>query len=136
MNMRKYYLFIIDKNFKSIYLKNTDILYQTIRNLYTIKNEDLRFGISIYNQIFKTFNKKLLIKYLREKYNLKSDKDKYYLVNGKEEILIKFNYSCVIIYSNINIPSIFKILYLYNKNIFVVDFKNEDYFWLVKETLK
>ena len=134
--MRKYYLFVIDKEFKNIYLKNTDVLYQTLYNLYNLKKDDLRFGISIYNQICKTFNKRLLIKYLKEKYNLKSRKDKFYLINKKEELLIKINYSCVIIYTNVNIPNIFKIMYLYNKNIFAVDFKNEDYFWLTKETLK
>ena len=130
--MRKYYLFVIDKEFKNIYLKNTDVLYQTLYNLYNLKKDDL----SIYNQICKTFNKRLLIKYLKEKYNLKSRKDKFYLINKKEELLIKINYSCVIIYTNVNIPNIFKIMYLYNKNIFAVDFKNEDYFWLTKETLK
>lgn len=134
--MKKYYLFVIDKEFKSIYLRNTDVLYQTLYNLYKIKKDDLRFGISIYNQICKTFNKRLLIKYLKEKYILKGNKDKFYLINNKEEILIKINYSCVIIYTNVNIPNIFKIMYLYNKNIFIVDFKNENYFWLTKETLK
>lgn len=134
--MRKYYLFIIDKDFKNVYLKNTDVLYHTLYNLYKLKKDDLRFGISIYNQLCKIFNKKLLIKYLKEKYNLKSTKDKFYLISNKEELLIKINYSCVIIYTNVNIPAMFKIMYLYNKNIFVVDFKNEDYFWLTKESLK
>ena len=36
--------------------------------------------------------------------------------------------------SNINHPYIFKILNIYNKNIFVCDFNNRDYFFL-KETI-
>lgn len=134
--MRKYYLFIINKEYKDIYLKNTEVLYQTLYNLYRLSKEDLRIGISIYQQICSTFNKKILIKYMREKYNLKEGKDKYHLVNLKEEILIKINYSCVIIYTNTNLPAIFKVMYLYSKNIFITDFQNEDYFWLTRETLK
>lgn len=134
--MRKYYLFIINKEYKEIYINNTNVLYQTLYNLYKLRKDDLRIGFSIYNQICKTFNKKIIIKYLKEKYNLKSKKDKFYLESKKEELLIKINYSCVIIYTNVNIPKIFKVLYLYNKNIFVVDFKNEDYFWLTREKLR
>lgn len=133
--MRKYYLFIIKGEYKDLYIKNSKSLYDTLNNLYRLKIEDLRMGVSVYNQICNLFNPNLLINYVKDKYNLKERKNKYFLKNGNEEILIKFNYSCVIIYTNRNIPKILKVLYLYNKNIFVVDFKNEDYFWLVKETL-
>lgn len=134
--MRKYYLFIINKDYKSVYLNNTNVLYQTLYNLYKLSFDDLRIGVSIYNQICKTFNKKILVKYFKDKYNLKRKKDKIYLVSGKEEIIVKINYSCIIIYTNVNVPKIFKVLYLYSKDIFITDFNNEDYFWLTKETFK
>ena len=134
--MRKYYLFIINKDYKSIYSSNSNTLYQMLYNLYKLSFDDLRIGFSIYNQIWKTFNKKILMNYFKEKYNLKKKKDKIYLVNNKERIIIKINYSCVVIYTNVNIPKILKILYLYSKDIFIADFNNEDYFWLTKETLK
>ena len=133
--MRKYYLFIIKGEYKDLYIKDSKSLYNALNNLYRLKIEDVRMGISVYNQICNLFNPDLLINYVKDKYNLKERKNKYLLKSGNEEILIKFNHSCVIIYTNRNIPKILKVLYLYNKNIFVVDFKNEDYFWLVKETL-
>ena len=133
--MRKYYLFLIKQNSKEIYLKNNLVLYQTLFNLYKLKLDDCRIGISIFNQICDIFNKEIIINYMKDKYNLKI-KDKYLLTNTKENILIKLNHSCVIIITDCNIPNILKTLYLYSKNIFVVDFQNEDYFWLSRETFK
>ena len=69
--MRKYYLFIINKDYKSIYSSNSNTLYQMLYNLYKLSFDDLRIGFSIYNQICKTFNKKILMNYFKEKYNLK-----------------------------------------------------------------
>lgn len=132
--MRKYYLFVIKKDIKDIYRKNSKSLYAILYNLYKLKGDDIRMGSSIYYQLCHVFSKDILINYMKEKYHLKK-KDKYFLNNKYEEIFIKFGYSCVIIYSTSNIPRIFKILYLYNKNIFVADFKNDDYFWLTKETI-
>lgn len=134
--MRKYYLFTIKKEFKAVYYNNAKVLYQTMYNLYKLPYKDYKIGLSIYNQICMPFNKKLLINYFKNKFSLKDYKDKYCLINKDEKIFICFNYSCVIIYSNRNIPSVFKYLYLYNKNIFVVDFDNNDYFWLIKDTIR
>ncbi|MEG0826368.1 MAG: hypothetical protein RR404_02735 [Bacilli bacterium] len=134
--MRKYHLFIIRSDFKESYYKNSKVLYQTLFNLYKLKSEDCRIGVSIFHQICNLFNPDLLINYIKEKYKLKSKKNHYFLINNEERTFVNFNYSCTIIYTNKNIPFIFKILYLYNKNVFIVDFENEDYFWLRKETFK
>lgn len=134
--MRKYYCFIIKKDFKEVYIRNSEVLYQTLYNLYKIKKEDYRIGLSLYNQICSPFYPDFLIDYIKDKYHLKKRKHKYLLQTTNEKVLILLKYSCVILISDVNLPAILKILYLYNKNIFVVDFKNHDYFWLTKEFLK
>ena len=50
-----------------------------------------------------------------------------------EETYIRIKPSCVIIYSNVNFPQILKIFNIYNKNIFVCDFEQKDFFWLNRQ---
>jgi hypothetical protein len=52
---------------------------------------------------------------------------------------LELNYSCAVVKTSVNIPEIMRVLNIYNKNIFVCDFENSDYFWLkdyFKATIK
>lgn len=133
--MRKYYLFIINEEFKKIYEKDIEGLFEILYNLYSLDKNDVGMGISIYNQVCNIFDKKIIINYLKNKYNLKKRKDNLCLYNNQETVFIKLRYSHIEIYSSNNIPGIFKIFYLYSKNIFIIDFENHDYFWLTKKLL-
>ena len=120
--MRKYYIFnIIDKE---SYYNDQDILYKLLYTMYNMQN--LNYGIVLYNRICKIVDISCISNYLENKYKIKRHKNKYLLYNH----LIELNKSHIVIKSKINIPKIFNILNIYSKNFFVIDFKNEDYFWL------
>ena len=131
--MYKYYLFIIKKEVYSAYYNNMDILFSTLRNLYYSSNNELSYGLSIYNQICDIFNKNILKDYFKNKNSkyIKEIKNKF-LIKDKngENSLINIRSSCLIIKTNSKLPIFLKIINYYNKYIFVRDFKNGRYFWL------
>lgn len=130
--MRKYYLFAIKKDFYKSYYKNSEILYETLSNLYYLRQQNISYGLSIYNQICDVFNKDILINYFHIKNGLYiKKKNKKILVDNienTEKYIIQINYSCIIIYSN-KLPIILRLFNYYNPRIFICDFENNDYFW-------
>lgn len=124
--MRKYYLFIIKDKYKN---RN---VFNTLNNLYNVKGNNLSYGLKVYNEICDVFDKDIISNYLEKRFQtiVKLKKDKYYINGTKERDLITLKYSTVIIMSNINFPLILRTFNCYNKNIFVCDFDNQDYFWL------
>lgn len=135
--MRKYYLFIIKNDYFKTYKNNPKVLYKTLYNLYKIKQIDVTYGLSLYDNLCNVNSKKLLINYIKKKYEyemLSSKIIKLKLPN--EKTIIQINYSCIIIITNVNVPEFFKVLNIYNKRMFVCDFINQDYFWLSEQINK
>ncbi len=127
--MRKYNLFLIKDEYVKSYSNNRIILFKTLKNLYEIKT-NVNYSLSIYNQICNVFDKKLLLYYFHNKKAFINDNNLFYLNTQKEESVIKINYSALTLATNNNFSDIFKILKIYNQNIFVCDFLNNDYFWI------
>ena len=128
--MYNYYLFIINNNAYKLYKKNPKYLYDIFYTLYKLKNKDLIYGINLYKNICDIFSVKLLSNYFKERFNYKIINNYIFINNRNKNIKIKLNYSRVIIKSNIKLPDILQIFNIYNKRIFVIDFKNNKYFWL------
>ena len=119
-----YYFFIIKDDF---FKNNSEYLYEILYKLKIMHKENYNYGISLYYNICKLFNKKALVHYMKSKTNLKYSNNKFYLD--------KYNYfeirsSCCIINNDKYIREILCILYIYNKNIFICNFDKEEYFWL------
>ena len=131
--MRKYYLFIIKKEYYNLYRNNSESLYKTLENLFFMKNNNISYGISIYNQICQTFNVDVLDNYFhtRKNFYIRRNKRKIlvdsYLEN--ERYIIELMYPCAIIYCNKNLPKVLKILNYYDPRIFICNFDNKDFFW-------
>ncbi len=122
-NMRKYYLFI--------YKNNSKLLYTILETLYSLKMDNVNYGVELFNQVCDTFSVRLLNNYIKEKYAYKLiNKKLIKLLSNDETTTISIRYATTIIITNKNMPAIFKIFNIYNKKIFVVDFYNKDYFWL------
>lgn len=119
-----YYLFIIKDN----YFKNNDkYLYEILYKLKTIHKENYSYGISLYYNICSLFDTNALKHYIKSKTNFKFKNNKFYLD--------KYNYfevrkSCCVINNDKYLKEILCIFYIYNKNIFICNFDNNDYFWL------
>jgi len=122
--MREYNLFVIKGEYLNIYKNNPGQLFELLKKLYCM-NKNLNYGITFYEQLCNYITIDTLRYYLNTKYNL-SNYNKYYL----EKTYIELKPSRIILKSKNNIPSIIKVFNCYNRNIFVCDFINNDYFWL------
>ena len=131
--MRKYYLFLIQKDFVPIYERHSMILYQTLENLFYLKEEDFRYGITLFEQLCRPFPIEVLTDYMDKRFEQKivKKKNKYLFVHkNNEKSLLCFYNACIILFSTHNFPKVLKIFDIFSKNIFICDFKNRDYFWL------
>ena len=133
--MRKYYLFVIKKEFSRVYQENADTLYKTLENLYKINPKNYNYGISLYKQLCLPFNVEVLSNYFTHQPLIKkiNNKNKFFYRSRKEFTIVKINYSCCIVISSLNLASILKLFDYYSKDVFVCDFENKDYFWLSKQ---
>ena len=124
--MREYNLFIIKKEYYDYYRKNPLFLFDTLKKLYTLK-EDFNYGISLYSQLCERINTFNLKYYLNRKYHLDNERtfyiDKSFVELKHTRIIIRCKYDSKIINDFSNYSSCF----------FVCDFVNNDYFWLNKK---
>ena len=138
--MRKYYLFIIKKEFRNVYKLNAQILYFTLENIYQLKNDYFVYGISIYNQLCNVFDTEIVSNYLikKNKKYIKKHGNTFYVndIYAGEKSCLQVNHSCIVLKTHCNLPYIMQIFKWYNDNIFVCDFENKDYFWLSDKVTK
>ena len=119
-----YYLFVIKDEF---FKENSNYLYNILYKLKTMHKENYIYGINLYNSICSIFDTDALNYYIRKKLKLSKKGNRFYLD--------KYNYfdirkSCCIINGDRYLREILCIFYIYNKNIFVCNFDNSEYFWL------
>ena len=126
--LRKYYLFEIRNEFYNVYKKNPYVLYKTLENLHNLKNENLYYGITLFKQICENINKYEINLKLNQ--YIKINKDRYLVNEFAEESIIEVKNTYIFYNTNLNLPNSLSNIYDKNRHIFIVDFKNEDYFWL------
>lgn len=124
--METYYIFNIKKEIYEIYKKNPKSLYRILFNLKNMKKQDINLGLSIYNEICNIINKKKITKYINLLPIIKTKNNKY-LIN-KNMIII--NPSRIIMKTNEINEDIIYTLNNYNKNLFMCNFKKNEYYWL------
>lgn len=128
--MFQYHLFIINNNAYKIYKDNPKYLYEILNTLSKLKGKDLIYGINLFKSNCDIFSVRLLNNYLKERYYIGKNKDYIILKNKNEITKLKIKHSRVIIKSNIKNPNILKIFNIYNKRIFIINFKENTYKWL------
>lgn len=122
--MREYNLFVIKQEYTNIYQNNPLHLFEILKKLYSM-NKNINYGITFYEQLCNYIGIDTLRYYLNTKYNL-NNYSRYYI----DSTFIELKPSRIVLRSKSNIPNIIKVFNCYNRNIFVCDFKNNDYFWL------
>ena len=132
--MRTFYIFKINNMFQSFYSDKSNILYKMFNEIYISKDEDIFNSFRLFEQITIPFNKKILDNYIV----LRHGNDLYY--NRKESIhtinsayevsKLCVNTTYLKIKSNKNINSFIKDIIDTKESVFVIDFKNKDYFWI------
>ena len=131
--MRTYYIFKINKYFAYIYKKWPYKMYKIIEELYYTKEYDMLISYKYYKKFAVEFNKLAINEYI---YNINKKHTNYqrdnnvHLIQNENYNRLTINTTCMILKTN-DIYSIFlNDLNMYLDNIFICDFKNNDYFWL------
>ena len=124
--MKKYYIFSINREFYEVYKKNTDVLYKTLLNLYNLDINEAHFGISVFNQLCNPINKDIVKNHFHVK-------ESTFQINY--DAILKINPSCMILNAENEIPIDFLNLNYYEAPLFMIDFKNKNYFWLTVDKM-
>lgn len=132
--MRTYYIFKINNGCNTLYNKKTSNIYKILNRINDLEISETYKAINIYRKIIKPINKDR-IEYLITKKHMN---DFYYkkinncheLKNAKEKSIMFINKTYIKIVCSSNISSFFKDIYMIDKDLFVIDFKYKDYFYI------
>lgn len=136
--MRTYYAFIIKDSLMHFYTKKPYSLYRILEQIYNLKNNDIVLGYRLLEQVTTPFGVKKTNKFIYTRHydelSYSKDENSHIIKNlySDEITLLRVFNSHVRIRSNTNYSSFFNSIRQYNKNIFVCDFQNKDYFWMDK----
>ena len=140
--MRTFYIFKINNMFQTFYNDKSSILYKMFNEIYNSKSEDLINNFRLFEQITLPFNKKIFNNYILLRHGndlYYSRKDSIHTISSAYEISrLSVNQTHLKIKTNKNINSFMKDIMATKERVFVIDFKNKDYFWIneiEKETL-
>lgn len=137
--MRVYYLFKINDSFSKLYYNKTYYLYKMLEQISKSSQNDFIISYRLFSQMATAYNKVEINGniYKAFEYNDKYMKtlNKHILNDGVEKTKLTVYNTYIKIRTNQNLTSFFKVLNK-EKNIFVCDFNNKDYFWLSKVSSK
>lgn len=134
--MRVFYIFNIKPEFKYLYKDSPSSLFNILKQLYYLKDDDIRYGKSLFNQLVNGIDKYDVDNYIFIKFHQKMDYSKknniHYLNN-----LYKNEISRLIVkkaYIKLEIENensyFFDILSEINSNLFACNFEYLDFFWI------
>lgn len=137
--MRVYYLFKINDSFSKLYYNKTYYLYKMLEQISKSSQNDFIISYRLFSQMATAYSKVEINSniYKAFEYNDKYMKtlNKHILNDGVEKTKLTVYNTYIKIKTNQNLTSFFKVLNK-EKNIFVCDFNNKDYFWLSKVSSK
>jgi hypothetical protein len=132
--MRTFYIFKINNGFNSLYNKRTSNVFKILNRINNLDIKETNKAINVYRKIIKPINKDRL-NYLITNRHMN---DFYYrlinncheLKNNKEKSMMFINKTYIKIVCSNNVSTFFKDIYMIDKDLFVVDFKYKDYFYI------
>ena len=137
--MRTYHIFKINNNISKLYYNRGYYLYKMFEEIFLSSISDLEKNINVYKKLVLSYNAKKINSILyrnnlkEENYNKELNNHKINKTEERSKLLIHDSF--IKIKSNINFPLFFNDLKK-EKNLFVCDFINRDYFWLDKLEIK
>lgn len=134
--MRIYYVFDIRSEYVDLYKETPNSLYNVLHQLYYMRKKDLEYGFNMFKQLANRIDKdevdKNIFLKLHNKMTYVKKKDNHIINNlYKDEVsALKVKYSYILINTNKSYTDFLNVLALDNRNYFVCDFINNDYFFL------
>ena len=137
--MRTYHIFKINNNISKLYYNRGYYLYKMFEEIFLSTIGDLDKNINVYKKLILSYNVKkinsLLYRNNLKENNYNKELNSHKIIKDNEKSKLLIHDSFIKIKSNINFPIFLKDLKK-EKNLFVCDFSNRDYFWLDKLELK
>ena len=120
--------------FQTYYNDKSNVLYKIFKGIYNSKEKDILINYKLFEQLIlpinrKKYNNYILLKHGNDIY-YKRNKDVHVISNEYEISRLKVNNTFLKIKTNRNINSFIKDIISSNEKVFVIDFKNKDYFWI------
>ena len=134
--MRIYYVLDIRSEYVDLYKETPNSLYNVLHQLYYMRKKDLEYGFNMFKQLANRIDKDEVDKNIFLKLHNKMTyvkKGDNHIINNlyKDEVsALKVKYSYILINTNKSYTDFFNTLALDNRNYFVCDFINNDYFFL------
>lgn len=134
--MKEYYVFLIRDEFVKLYSSKSSDLFYIFNRIYYMKEMDKMYGYNLFSQISYFFNKDAVNEFLYNKYK---DKIMYSYTNDEHIInnlflneisILKVKPSNIRIQTNTSSSSFLEDLKNYNKNLFVCNFKEQEFFFI------
>lgn len=134
--MKEYYVFLIKDEFVKLYSSKSSDLFYIFNRIYYMKEMDKMYGYNLFSQISYFFNKDDVNEFLYNKYK---DKIMYSYTNDEHIInnlflneisILKVKPSSIRIQTNTSSSSFLEDLKNYNKNLFVCNFKEQEFFFI------
>ena len=133
--MRTFYIFKINKEMAILTKDNPYNIFKSMEDIFKMTKKELPVGLNIYEQLITPINQNIINRkiimsykdndYYQKNYNVHSIYNKY----KPEETKLTVKNSYLLLESNVIKPSFLKEL-SYDKDLFVCDFANKDYFWV------
>lgn len=138
--MRTFYIFKINDMFQTFYNDKSNILYKMFKDIYDSDEKEIINNFRLFERVTIPFNKRvfnnyILLKHKEDLYYTKND-NKHIINNVDEVSKLIVNKTYLKIKSNKNINSFIKDIIDTDECVFVIDFINDDYFWLNKKENK
>ncbi len=132
--MRTFYIFKINNMFQTFYNDKSNILFKMFNEIYSSNDQDLINKFRLFEQITIPINKKIFNNYIMLKHRddifyTKND-NVHTIENDKEISRLTINNTFLKIKSNKNINTFIKDIVDSRECLFIIDFKNKDYFWV------
>jgi len=139
--MKEYFIFSIKKDIYKLYKDNPRALFLILNRIYYMKAIDINYGQNLFEQIANFLNKESINNYLEKSL---SDRIMYSRTNNEHVINnLYLDEISVLTVKNTHIKiesnkksSFLELLKKHDDNFFVCDFKEQEYYFLKKKTLK
>lgn len=120
--------------FQTFYNDKSNILFKMFNEIYSSNDQDLINKFRLFEQITIPINKKIFNNYIMLKHRddifyTKND-NVHTIENDKEISRLTINNTFLKIKSNKNINTFIKDIVDSKECLFIIDFKNKDYFWV------
>ena len=133
--MRTFYIFKINREFKTITRNKPYNLYLALDNIHSMNSENVSLAYKLFDEICdmpntKELNLTIFNEYKDSDYYIKFNNN--HLINNyytTENSKLTINKTYLKLKSSLNNPTFFKALKNI-PNLFVIDFASKDYFWL------